>query len=98
MGKVASRLPLRRSHLIIEPSLPEVNSIVPDSEATAAVTEKRWPFRRIDGGFVEVDWGSYNHSEVNDCVPLDDHCYSRNRLGRDVFSPHAAASRNPKNQ
>lgn len=50
LGNVASLLPVRRSHFVIEPSLPAVNSTLPDSEATAAVIEKRWPFRRMEGG------------------------------------------------
>lgn len=39
---------------MMEPSLPAVKRVWPDSEATAAVTEKRWPFRRREG-WDEVD-------------------------------------------
>ena len=43
LWKVASFLPEARSHLTMEPSLPEVKRCFPESDATAEVTENRWP-------------------------------------------------------
>lgn len=59
LGKVASLVPLRKSHLMMDPSFPEVKRKRASLEAAAEVTENLWPRVRSVGGGREMS----NYSE-----------------------------------
>lgn len=56
LGKVVNLEPVRKSHLMIEPSFPDVKRKRASLETTADVTENLWPRVRSVGGGREMSY------------------------------------------